>query len=68
MGGRECRLVVRGELGDHLDEEFPGMKLTRVDGRTAIVGIVRDQAELHGHLRHVATLGLTLLGVTVEGE
>jgi hypothetical protein len=39
------------------------MKLTRVDGTTAIVGIVRDQAELHGHVRRVATLGLPLLSV-----
>jgi hypothetical protein len=28
-----------------------------------IDGVVRDQAELHGHLRRVAALGLTLLSV-----
>jgi hypothetical protein len=68
MDVREYRLVVRGELNDHLDYAFPGMELTRVDGTTAIVGMVHDQAELHGHLGRIAGLGLTLLSVKEVDE
>jgi hypothetical protein len=63
VGEQRYRLVVAGELSDHLDHAFRGMKLVRLDGETAMVGTVRDQAELHGHLRRVYDLGLTLLSV-----
>jgi hypothetical protein len=39
------------------------MKLTREGGKTALVGRVRDQAELQALLRRVSDLGLTLLTV-----
>jgi hypothetical protein len=65
---RQYRLVVDGELGDHLEPAFPGMKLTRVDGDTELVGTVPDQAELQGLLQRVSDLGLTLLEATALGE
>jgi hypothetical protein len=64
MADRRYRLMVGGELGDHLESAFPGMKLTRVDGDTTLVGTVRDQAELQGLLQRVSDFGLTLLEVT----
>ena len=68
MVERRYRLVVEGELGDHLASAFPGMKLTRVDGDTALAGTVRDQAELQGLLQRVSDLGLTLLEATALDE
>jgi hypothetical protein len=58
---RTYRLIVEGELSDDLGHAFDGMTLTRVDGRTALTGNVRDQAELQGILQRVSDLGLTLL-------
>jgi hypothetical protein len=61
MPTRSYRLIAQGELSDNLQPAFPGMKLTRSDGNTALAGPVRDQAELQGLLRRVSDLGLTLL-------
>jgi hypothetical protein len=68
MTERRYRLVVDGELGDHLESAFPGMKLTRVDGDTELVGPVRDQTALQGLLQRVSDLGLTLLEATALDE
>lgn len=54
---------------EHLDERwtarFAGMTLTRTaNGETCLTGPVVDQAALHGLLRKVRDLGLTLLSVS----
>lgn len=64
MSGRRYRLIVEGELSDHSTLALEGMTLTRNDGTTTLTGYVRDQAELHGLLRRVSDLGLTLLEVS----
>jgi len=56
-------IVVEGELGETLAGAFEGMTLEHVEGRTAIVGPVADQAHLSGLLRRVADVGLTLVSV-----
>jgi hypothetical protein len=61
MAARNYRLIVEGELSDALEPAFDGMTLTRAAGNTALTGTVRDQPELHGLLRRVSDLGLTLL-------
>jgi hypothetical protein len=61
MSDRNYRLIVEGELSDHLEPTFHGMKLTRAQGNTELTGHVRDQAELQGLLQRVSALGLTLL-------
>ena len=61
MTDRTYRLIVEGELSDHLALVFPGMALTRAEGGTALTGTVRDQAELQGLLQRTSDLGLTLL-------
>jgi hypothetical protein len=58
---RTYRLIVEGELSDHLAVAFDGMTLTRAEGNTALTGHVRDQAEFQGLLRRIADFGLTLL-------
>jgi len=64
MAARAYRLTVEGELSDRVASAFAGMSLTRVEGKTLVVGQVRDQAELHGLLQRVSELGLTLLAAT----
>jgi hypothetical protein len=61
VADRTYRVIVEGELSDDLAFAFPGMALTRAEGRTALTGTARDQAELQGLLRRVSDLGLTLL-------
>ena len=63
MAGRTYRLEVEGELSDHAMFTFEGVTLTHAAGNTLLVGTVRDQAELHGLLQHLADLGLTLVSV-----
>jgi hypothetical protein len=61
MEGRTYRLTVEGELSDAAGLAFEGMTLTRVRGRTVLVGRVRDQAGLQDVFRRISDLGLTLL-------
>lgn len=61
MAVREYELVVDGELSDAAAPAFEGLRLERRDGTTALVGRVRDQAELQGFLTRISDLGLTLL-------
>ena len=65
MPDRNYRLIVEGELSDHLAPAFGGMRLSRAEGNTELTGNVRDQAELQGLLRRVSDLGLTLLEAKV---
>ena len=63
-GIRIYRLVVEGELSEAVGSSFPGMRMHCDDGQTMLVGLVRDQAELHGLLDRCLMLGLTLVSVT----
>jgi hypothetical protein len=65
MGGRTYRLEVEGELGDVVRLAFRGMRVIYDHGNTALVGPVRDQAELNGLLQRCSDLGLTLLSINV---
>jgi hypothetical protein len=61
MPVREYQVIDGGELSDDAATVFKGMKLERGDGKTILVGPIRDQAELQGLLTRIADLGLTLL-------
>lgn len=67
MPSRQYRLIVEGELSDHVEAAFDGMTMTRDEGNTILEGPVRDQAELQGLLRRVSDFGLTLLSATAIG-
>lgn len=68
MPSRQYRLVVEGELSDHVDLAFGGMTLMREEGNTVLEGPVRDQAELQGLLQRVSDFGLTLLSATAISD
>ena len=56
---------VHGHLADRWAAWFDGMTLIRqADGTTLLDGPVADQSALHGLLRKVSDLGLSLVSVT----
>ena len=65
MQGRTYRLIVEGELGDHLAAAFNGMALENHSGNAVLVGHMRDQAELQGVLQRISDLGLSLVSASV---
>ena len=62
IGRYEIRL--EGQLDQRWSDWFEGFALTNEsDGTTTLTGHVIDQAALHGLLRRVGDLGVTLLSV-----
>jgi hypothetical protein len=61
LSGYEIR--VRGRLDSRWAASFDGMSLTTDRGTTTIHGPVVDQAALHGLLRTLRDLGLSLVSV-----
>jgi hypothetical protein len=69
MRSRMYRIEVEGELSDQMGSAFDGLRLVHNNGNTVFVGLVRDQAALHGLLQRLADLGLTLVSVNaIEDE
>ncbi len=59
------QIEVKGQLSAEWRAWFDGMTLTQdVVGTTLITGPVADQAALHGLLRKVRDLGLTLIALS----
>ena len=59
-------------VGGRLDERYAGefadlLVLPQADGTTALSGWVRDQSELHGQIRRIEALGLSLVSVKEDG-
>jgi hypothetical protein len=56
------QIKVRGQLDRHWSDWFEGMQIVhQADNSTLLTGPVADQAALHGLLRKIRDLGLTLL-------
>ena len=59
------QIRLKGHLGQQWAASFEGLTLTlEENGDTLLTGPVTDQAALHGLLRKVRDLGLSLLSVT----
>jgi hypothetical protein len=61
------------KIKDHLDarwqESFDGLTFTLTDdGHTILSGIIVDQASLHGVLKKIRNLGLTLISVNPQAK
>jgi hypothetical protein len=66
-GRYEIRL--QGQLDQRWSDWFAGFTLTnQSDGTTTLTGHVVDQAALHGLLRRVADLGVTLISLNITNE
>lgn len=61
-GRYEIRL--QGLLDPRWSDWFEGFALTVSDEHTTLTGSVADQAALHGVIRRIGDLGLTLVSVT----
>ena len=58
------KIRIKGHLGSQWTEWFEGLTITlEENGDTLLCGPVVDQAALHGYLRKVRDLGMTLLSV-----
>jgi len=64
------RIKVKGILDRKWSDWFDGFDIRyEVDDETLLMGLVRDQAALHGMLTKIRDLGLALLTVQrIEGE
>ena len=66
---RRYTILVRGRLVEHWSGQFGGLSVVpNADHTTALTGAIRDQSELHGHLRRIEDLGLTLISVRTERD
>lgn len=61
------RITIDGRLSERFAASFDGFAQEPGDGETAIVGLVRDQAQLYGVLDRIRSLGLELVRVEVDG-
>jgi hypothetical protein len=58
------QIRVKSHLGSDWTDWFDGLTITREEhGETLLTGLVIDQAALHGLLRKVRDLGMTLVSV-----
>jgi hypothetical protein len=61
---RTYQIRLKGQLGSEWAEWFGGLTITLDDdGTTLLTGPVLDQAALHGLLKKVRDLGLTLISI-----
>lgn len=68
---RNCyEIRVRGVLDEHWSDWFEGFGLRRDEAAdtTVLVGMVTDQASLHGVLSRILDLGLPLLSVRIVDQ
>ncbi|MFZ1399513.1 MAG: hypothetical protein WAS33_21580 [Candidatus Promineifilaceae bacterium] len=60
----QYEIEIEGHLDDRWQEWFEDFTLTRLANcRTRLTGPIRDQAALHGILKKINNLGLTLISV-----
>jgi hypothetical protein len=65
-GTDRYEIRLQGQLDQRWSDWFEGFALTtKSDGTTTLTGPVIDQAALHGLLRRVGDLGVTLISVNV---
>ena len=58
------QIRIRGHLGRQWVDRFEALRITlEDDGSTLLTGPVVDQAALHGLLRKIRDLGVTLLSI-----
>jgi hypothetical protein len=64
------QIRVQGHLGRHWSGRFEELRITlEDDGTTLLTGPLVDQAALHGILRRIRDLGITLIAVnSVDGS
>ena len=63
--GDTYEIRIKGHIGDRWSESLGGLTIhLQEDGTTLLVGLIVDQAALHGVIRRIRDLGLPLLSVS----
>ena len=63
------QIIVEGHLDTRWQDWFDDLTITTTDdGSTILHGPIRDQAALHGVLKKISNLGLTLISVNPQTE
>jgi len=63
----QYRIRIKGHLDTHWQDWFDGLTITLTDnGDTILSGVIVDQAALHGVLKKISNLGLTLISVNPQ--
>jgi hypothetical protein len=68
MTGLACKIIVQGEIGEHLANAFPEFTLRRASGRTEFSGTVADHAQLQHVLDQLFDLGMMIVSLTTGKE
>jgi hypothetical protein len=62
-------IKIKGHLDARWQEWFDGLTIiSTADGHTLLSGPIHDQAALHGVLKKINNLGLTLISVNPQHE
>jgi hypothetical protein len=65
----QYEIKVADQLDGRWQEWFDGLTITSTaDGHTLLSGTIHDQAALHGVLKKISNLGLTLISVNPQQE
>ncbi len=59
-------IVIMDRLDDSWQTWFDGLIVRRTAGQTLLSGPIRDQSALHGVLKKINNLGLTLISVNPQ--
>ena len=63
----DYHIKIEGHLDAHWQDWFDGLSITlNDDGDTILSGAIVDQAALHGVLKKISNLGLTLISVNPQ--
>jgi len=63
----DYHIKIEGHLDAHWQDWFDGLTITLTDdGNTILNGVIVDQAALHGVLKKISNLGLTLISVNPQ--
>ena len=57
------RVVVRGQVGEHLTDCFEHLELDSLEGESSLTGTFADEAQLHGLLDRLRDLGIQLVSL-----
>ncbi len=61
-------IIISEELNTSWEEWFEGMTITQINGKTSLKGLIRDQSDLHGIIRKIQNLGLTIISINPVSE
>jgi hypothetical protein len=63
------QIIIKDHLDTRWQDWFDGLTFTLTDdGYTVLSGVIVDQASLHGVLKKIRNLGLTLISVNPQAK